>query len=271
MTDYRIGCSGWSYKGWVGPFYPSRAKAGDFLKLYSKVLDTVEIDSTFYNTPGEFTVTNWKNSTPDDFVFSPKMPRQITHDNKLFNVEVLLDKFLGVIRNLGTKLGVILIQFPPSFTYDTGNENMKSFLKMLPSDLSFAIEFRHSSWFKEDVYSNLEKNNVTLAWSEIPVVKNPAVSTSSKIYLRLVGDRTISEENFGYLQKDKTEEINRWAKRLEERKDDISKAYIYSNNHFQGFGPGTVNLVREAIGLPLLDWASSINSHETEKHQKTLF
>lgn len=271
MENLKIGCSGWSYQGWVGPFYPEHTKPGDFLRLYSKVFDTVEIDSTFYNIPAEFVISKWFESTDDEFIFCPKMPRQITHENRLRNVDVILEKFLESINKLKHKLGIILIQMPPSFSYDQGSQVLKDFLELLPEENEFAIEFRHSSLFNEDTYKILEKHQVALAWSEVPMVKNPAVLTAKNLYLRLVGDRSIKESEFGKMQKNRDREISHWSGLIGERKDDIEKAYVYSNNHFQGFGPATANQMFRALGLQERNF-SRIQEHiQSETGQKTLF
>lgn len=271
MKELRIGCSGWSYRAWVGPFYPPGTKLRDFLKLYSRVFETVEIDSTFYSTPADFVVRKWLDSTPDDFIFCPKMPGQITHDNKLKNVDVILEKFLGTMRKLKPKLGTILIQMPPSFSYDAGLDDLKDFLSLLPNDLEFAIEFRHDSLFNDTIYNMLGDHNVTLAWSEIPMAKNPAVSTTRQAYLRLVGDRSIKESEFGSIQREKSSEINHWAGILQERGDNIEKAYVYSNNHFQGFGPATANMMYRTLGLEERRFTRIQDFIQSQSGQKTLF
>ncbi len=271
MKDLRIGCSGWSYKGWVGPFYPPGTKPGDFLSLYSRIFNTVEIDSTFYAPPAPFVIEKWLKSTPDDFVFCPKMPGKITHDNKLNNIEIPLEKFLSGIRKLKPKLGTILVQLPPSFSYDEGLGPLKEFLTLLPNDLEFAVEFRHNSWFNDTTFTLLSDRKVTLAWSEIPMAKNPGILTSGDVYLRLVGDRSIKDSEFGSIQKDRTLEIDHWVSNLEQKKDDIEKAYVYSNNHFQGFGPGTANSFREKMNLPVIDFNKILNKSNTASRQGTLF
>ena len=271
MTEYRIGCSGWSYKAWSGSFYPATAKAGDFLSLYSRVFDTVEIDSTFYSIPPASVVSNWAKVVPNGFLFSSKMPGKITHENRLTNVEVLLDKFLESIGNLGNKLAIILIQLPPSFSYQRDFHSLKGFLEILPNEFEYAVEFRHPSFFRDDVYTTLEKSNVTLAWSEIPMTKNPGVSTSPKAYLRLVGDRSIKDEDFGRIQKDRDHEMTGWAEKLKAARDDIEKAYVYSNNHFQGFGPGTANMFLSKLGIPESDLNMLLDKKENSSIQKTLF
>ncbi len=271
MKELRIGCSGWSYKGWVGPLYPPGTKPGDFLALYSKLFNTVEIDSTFYAPPADFVIEKWLKSTPDGFIFCPKLPGLITHENKLNGVDVILEKSLLTICRLKPKLGPILVQLPPSLTYENGIESLSEFLPLLPGNLDFAIEFRNNSWFNETTFGLLRDHDVILSWSEIPMAKNPTIMTSKDVYLRLVGDRTIQESQFGTIQKKKEKELEHWAGALKEKQDEIEKAYVYSNNHFQGFGPGTVNLFRVKMGLPEIDFNRLIAGNNKNTRQRTLF
>jgi len=254
--DIKTGCSGWSYNQWVGPFYPPGTKSSYYLKIYSRIFDLVEVDSTFYRVPGESTMNAWKNSTPDDFTFTVKIPKSVTHDSRLKNVEKEVSPFIERMALLGKKLGCVLIQLPPSLSYGEGYPRLKQLLERLPSNPKFAVEFRHDSWFRDEVFFLLREKGVTLAWSEIPMAKVPSVITSDTVYLRLVGDRSIPEEQFGNVIKDRTSEIEYWTKELQGKKDMIRHAYVLSNNHFQGFGPATVNKFRRSIGLETVDFNS---------------
>jgi len=266
----RVGCSGWSYKKWVGPFYPRGAVPENFLQIYSRVFDCVEIDSTFYGIPDIRTVEAWKESTPEDFRFYPKIPGKITHDQRLSGIENTLNTFLDSIGCLGGKLGMILIQLPPFLRYEDGSEDFLKFLSLLPGKFRFAVEFRHDSWFRESIYSELEASGITLAWSETPFVDTPRIMTTSEVYLRLVGDRRIPVDQFGSMRLDRSASIGKWAAELKTMESEIGIASVFSNNHFQGFGPGTVNQFLDQMGMPKIDWASKILSDQGKK-QKTLF
>lgn len=266
----RVGCSGWSYKTWVGPFYPRGAVPENFLRMYSRVFDSVEIDSTFYGIPDASTVKAWKEATPEDFRFYPKIPGKITHDQRLSGIENTLNAFLDSMGNLGDRLGMILIQLPPFFRYENGSEDFLKFLRLLPGKFRFAVEFRHDSWFRESIYSELEASGVTLAWSETPFVDTPGIMTTSEVYLRLVGDRRIPEDQFGSMRLDRSAEIGKWAAELKAMESEIGSASIFSNNHFQGFGPGTVNQFLDQMGRPKIEWGSKILSDHGKK-QRTLF
>ncbi|MHB1708601.1 MAG: DUF72 domain-containing protein [Thermoplasmataceae archaeon] len=266
----RVGCSGWSYKTWIGPFYSRGAVPENFLQMYSRVFDCVEIDSTFYGIPDVRTVKAWKEATPEDFRFYPKIPGKITHDQRLSGIEDTLDAFLDSIGYLGDKLGIILIQLPPFFGYENGSEDFLKFLRLLPGKFMFAVEFRHDSWFRESIYSDLKASGVTLAWSETPFVETPRIMTTSEVYLRLVGDRRIPETQFGSMRLDRSASIGKWAGELKARESEVGSASVFSNNHFQGFGPGTINQFLDQMGKPKIDWGSRILSGRREK-QKTLF
>ncbi len=252
--EIRTGCSGWSYKQWVGPFYPSGTQPSDYLKVYSKIFDLVEIDSSFYSIPDIRTVEKWKSSVPESFTFTAKMPQTVTHDLRLRNAVEEAIRFLNVMGTLGNKLSMVLIQLPPSLKFKEGYKSLKLLLEGLPSNFSYAVEMRHDSWFVDETFFMLRDNNASLTWSEIPYAKVPPVLTSDSVYLRLVGDRYINEEEFGKVQRERSKEIGFWSKELKEKEEMIKHAYVLSNNHFQGFGPATVNLFRRMSGLEPIDW-----------------
>ena len=254
----RVGCSGWSYKDWVGPFYRSDLPARDYLKFYSRVFNCVEIDSSFYRIPNQFMIEQWKRATPDDFVFSPKLPKKITHDNKLENVEGSLTYFYSMVGRLGSKLGPILVQLPPSVKVEKHMPIMEKFVVSLNPKYRHAIEFRHKSWFTRKVYDLLEANNVAMTWSFNQYLETPADVTAKFAYLRMVGERDIT--SFGAKQKERGEEMRRWASNLEEKSDSLDDAYVFFNNHFAGFGPESVNEFRRLLGMIELDWNKNLDS-----------
>ena len=266
----RTGCSGWSYSSWVGLFYPRGVSSSDFLKLYSRVFDAVEIDSSYYRVPDKNTVIRWRDSTPENFLFSPKFPGEITHKRGL-NVDYrdILD-FLDPIKLLGKKLGPVLVQLPSFVTYNNSFDTLRNFIKMLPDDIRFAIEFRDNSWFREELFRQLESNRIALAWADIPMAKVPTVITSDFIYLRLVGDRSIDSSDFGKLRLDRKDSIKKWSQEINSKSGEIESTFVFSNNHYQGFSPATVNIFREAMGMDPAEWTTLFNSSVPD-NQKRLF
>ena len=249
------GCSGWSYSSWLGHFYPAKLDSGKFLEYYSKVFDYVEIDSTFYRIPNLFMTQRWAKVTPAHFRFTAKFPGVITHEKRLGSgIEGDLNYFYESMKPLREKLLALLLQLPPSISAKEGLKKIET----LPLDKHFryAVEVRHKSWFDDTVYKSFKKNDICLVWNQLDEIKAPPVITTDFIYIRLIGDRSISETNFGKIQKDRLKEIQAWAKQVKnnEKKKNIQMAVVAANNHYAGFGPATSNTFRRLIGLPEVTW-----------------
>jgi uncharacterized protein YecE (DUF72 family) len=252
-----VGCSGWSYDGWLGHFYPSNLDRKDFLKYYSQVFDFVEIDSSFYNAPNVFMTKRWASLTSDNFRFTAKFPRSITHEKRLAadaDSEKELRYFFDVMRPLRTKLLALLLQLPPSLTAKEGVKKLEILTNMLDQDFRYAIEFRHQSWFERSVYRLLSDNNISLAWSQLDDIQTPAELTSDFVYLRFIGDRSIDEREFGRIQKDRSKDLKMWSNSLDRVKDNATLAIVAANNHYAGFGPATANSFRKMVGLEEVVW-----------------
>ena len=260
------GTSGWSYESWKDVFYPAGIKSEKYLKYYSSLYKTVEIDSTFYNIPDEKTITKWRDSTPSGFLFCPKMFQRITHEMKLIGSEKLVNKFVESMALLKDKLGIILIQMPPSLKF-RDKKVIIEFLNSLPSGFKYAIEFRDISWFSDYIYSLLEKHNITIAWSDTPFVPRNYKLTDRNVYLRLIGDRSINESEFGKISVNKEKSIEGWASKLKEMEGEFDHAFVFANNHYQGFAPGTINLLRSQTGMEEIKFPVP----DVDKTQKTLF
>jgi uncharacterized protein YecE (DUF72 family) len=261
LEKLRIGCSGWSYKDWQGIFYPKGLAAKDYLSYYSKVFNCVEVDSSFYRIPNAFMISRWRNNTPEGFLFSPKLPKKITHDKKLKDSESTLIYFYSMVSKLREKLGPIAIQLPPSIKFDTHRELMRDFVSQLSPEFRHAIEFRHKSWFNPETYALLRKNNIAMVWSLNQYLETPPEVTADFIYLRMVGDREITE--FSGIQKDRTEDIKRWASAVKESSGKFESGYIFFNNHFAGFSPESSNEFRRLLGLMELDWKAQGTEQQT--------
>jgi uncharacterized protein YecE (DUF72 family) len=256
LEPFYIGCSGWSYDAWLGYFYPANLERKDFLKYYSQVFDFVEIDSSFYRPPNLFMTKRWASLTPDDFRFTAKFPRSITHEKRLSEPEKELRYFFDVMRPLRSKLLALLIQLPPSLTAKEGLKKLEALIHMLDPDFRYAIEVRHRSWFEKNVYKLLSDNNICLAWSQLDAIQTPPELTSDFIYLRFIGDRSIDEKDFGMVQKDRLEELQRWSEEVSSMrmKDKAKYAIVAANNHYAGFGPATANSFRRLVGLKEAVW-----------------
>lgn len=264
LEKLRIGCSGWSYKDWNGVFYPKGLPPREYLQYYSGKFNCVEIDSSFYRIPNSYMITQWRNNSSDGFLFSPKMPKKITHEKKLKDSESTLVYFYSMVSKLKDKLGPIAIQLPPSIKVDTHKELMKSFISQLSPEFKHAIEFRHKSWFTSETYELLRKNNIAMVWSLNQYLETPPEVTADFVYLRMVGDREITE--FSGVQRDRSKDMKRWAEAVKENAGKFESGYIFFNNHFAGFSPESANEFRRLLGLIELDITP-----QGEGGQQTLF
>jgi uncharacterized protein YecE (DUF72 family) len=245
---YRTGCSGWSYDFWKGKIYNYSEDPACYLKDYSKIFDTVEIDSTFYAPQGKDTVRKWRDSVPDNFLFSPKMPKKITHEKRLENCQEDVDYFIENISVLDNHIGCVLIQLPPDLIYNIAV--LEKFIELLPSDICYAMEFRHSSWFRNDVYNMLEKHNITMAWPVLDYIKTPEVKTTENLYVRFLGNKSLTKKDLGEIRINRHPEIMQWVKNIKENPVN-GTVFVYANNHYEGFSPNTVIFARQQLGLSM--------------------
>lgn len=165
MVKWYLGTMGFGWQDWAGPFYPEDADQRDYLCYYSRVFNSVEVDSTFYGTPRPEVVERWDAITPPDFCICAKMPKSITHEHELVETDQLVTEFLDEMRRIGDKLGVILIQFPPSFTV-LKRAKLSAFLEKLPHDIQFAVETRHRSWYTDKTADMFREYNIAWAATE---------------------------------------------------------------------------------------------------------
>jgi uncharacterized protein YecE (DUF72 family) len=274
--EFFIGCSGWSYTAWKGPFYPPNLESSEWLRYYSQKFDFVEIDSSFYKIPNQFMVKNWDRKTPDNFRFAAKFPKKITHDKHLVDVNEEVELFLKVMEPLREKTLALLIQLPPSMEIIPGLEGLRQLVPLLDSKFRYAVEVRHQSWFQDLAYNFFANNNLCMVWSQLTGIRTPPIVTTDFLYVRFIGDRSIDENNFGKIQKDRVLEMSKWArrvKRVEEEKKkenkELSLAMIAANNHYAGFGPGTANMFRKMIGLSEITWTHERNDIRTNDREQS--
>lgn len=255
-----IGCSGWSYTSWQGPFYPANLDNKLWLSYYSQVFNYVEVDSTFYRIPNQFMVKNWARRTPEDFRFTAKFPKVITHDKKFKNVEKELSLFYDAMKPLKDKLLALLIQFPPYVKITEGLEALKQYDFFFDDSFRYAVEVRHPSWFSDLAYNFFSNNNICMVWNQLDKIQSPPIVTTDFVYLRLIGDRSINEENFGKIQKDREQEMTYWSDKfrtVQQDEKDVKIGILAANNHYAGFGAATANMFRVMNNLQSVEWGIS--------------
>jgi uncharacterized protein YecE (DUF72 family) len=181
-----VGTSGWSYKEWKGTFYPPKLPAEEMLRFYAGHFPTVEVNNSFYRIPAERVLASWAEQVPPTFRFVVKASRRVTHNNRLNDEDGSLAYFLRAVNPLGDRLGPTLFQLPPTFKKDL--DRLRAFLAALPRRWAAAMEFRHPSWFVEEVYDQLRARDVALVAvdeDETEGPGSPLVPTASWGYLRL--------------------------------------------------------------------------------------
>jgi uncharacterized protein YecE (DUF72 family) len=184
--EVRVGTSGYSYKEWKGSFYPEDLKAAGMLHYYAERLATVEINNTFYRMPTDSVLLHWAEQVPEGFTFVLKGSQRITHMKRLRDVADAVDYFFRTASSLGPKLGPVFFQLPPNFKKDV--VRLREFLALLPAAPPVAFEFRHESWFDDEVYDALREKQVALCAAdtdESGAEGAPIVPTASWGYLRL--------------------------------------------------------------------------------------
>jgi uncharacterized protein YecE (DUF72 family) len=231
-----IGTSGFQYPEWKGYFYPEKLPAAKMLPYYAERFPTTEINYTFRRIPSGKTIESWCELTPEKFRFSLKAPQRVTHFAKLQNCGETLRYFFGVLQGLEDKLGPILFQLPPSFKKDAAL--LKSFLEDLPDGVRAAFEFRHASWFDEEIFASLRARNAALCVAESADLATPFQPTADFGYLRL------RREDYG------SADIARWVDTLRGQAGTWTDAFVYFKHEEQGIGPKLAAELIESLDRP---------------------
>ena len=235
MSETRLwtGTSGFSYKEWKGSFYPEKLPANRMLEYYSRRLDSVEINNTFYRLPRAEMLEKWASTVPDDFTFVLKASRRITHMKRLKDAGDPLDYLVQTATGaLGDRLGPILFQLPPYLRVDVGR--LRDFLVLIPEGVRAAFEFRHESWFEDDVYQALADHGAALVTADTGEGEAPVVETAAFGYARL------RRPGYG------APELAEWAAAL--RRPAWSDVFVFFKHEDAGAGPKMAAGFREGWG-----------------------
>lgn len=229
LPPVRVGTSGWHYASWRGPFYPDAMKPKDFLSFYMSRFSTTELNNPFYRMPTEAAVECWRDSTPDDFLFTWKASRFITHMIKLKNAENSLKMLFDRAEILGPKLGPILFQLPPSLHAD--RERLANFLGLLPSGHRYTFEFRHPSWYEAPIFDLLREYDVSLCLSDHAKAPAPWEVTASFVYIRGHGP------SGWYWGSYSDETLRKWADDIVRWRNEGRAVFCYFDNDIKSAAP----------------------------------
>lgn len=245
-----MGTQGWSYDHWAGAFYPPGTRPGDRLRVYARAFDTVEVDSTFYAFPPPERFEAWRDQTPDGFLFTLKMPGEVTHELGLEDPRPAL-RFCADASRLGSKLGPILIQLPPRFGPARFGA-MAAFLRAMPRDVRFAIEFRDRGWLTDQTMAVLRETGVSLALSAGPWLAESAARSRAGgapgrlLYLRWMGAPRHVHHPPADVLAERDRELSAWAERI--RSLDADEVYAFFNNDYQGHSPASARRLQALLG-----------------------
>ncbi len=238
-----IGTMGWSYDFWKGNFYSEDAK--NLLTEYAKNFDTVEMDNTFYRIPSIDTVKNWKEEVPDNFIFTAKFPRKITHIKMLEDCKDDSEVFINHMSLMGNKLGPLLIQLPPSFKPEKF-KILKDFLAALPKR-RFAIEVKSKKWLDEKFYNLLRDNGIALVLIDHPWMPQMNTITADFTYIRWEGDRSKIKGTLGKVERDRSEDIKNWGMKIKGFLGDSLEVFGYFSKFYSGYPPGDVKMLMDTL------------------------
>ena len=268
MTQSRfpilIGCSGWSYADWEGPFYPEGMASGDYLGWYADRFPIVEVDSSFYRVPSKGMVEGWRRKTPAGFRFALKVPQTITHLKQLRGCEAEVDEFVAAIRPLGDKLSSALLQL--GYFNRGAFASLDDFLGVLDpflahwprAEVPLAVEVRNPRWVGPQLAEVLRDQHAALTLTEQPWMPRPAkISemldpvTGPLGFVRLLGDREAIEKvatRWDKLVVDRSIELAETAEVIRTMAERVPVT-VFVNNHYAGHSPSTAKQLRDLLGL----------------------
>lgn len=233
----RIGTSGWNYDHWRENFYPAGLGQKDWLDFYAGRFDTVEINNSFYSLPSAGTFSGWADTVPDDFQFSVKASRYITHMKKLKDPREPVANFVDSAGHLGKKMGPVLFQLPPRWRVNAGR--LRKFLDQLPSGIRAVFEFRDSSWWDDRVYSILSDYGAAFCIYHLAGRESPRELTAGFVYIRLHGPGDAYQGRY------RKQDLGGWAGAALAWAETGKDVYIYFDNDQNGYAPANAAELRE--------------------------
>ncbi len=264
-ANIHVGTCAWAFDDWCGVFYPDHLPATERLAFYARSFPAVEVDSTFFHPPAPHVSAHWAAVTPPAFRFTCKVPREITHDRKLREVDEPLAAFLRGVEPLGEKLGCLLVQLPPWFHPKDDEHALRDFIRSLPSGFRWAVEFRDHAWHLPRVVHVLESRRVAWVWNDLsPLPEADAAafgflpSTADFAFVRLMGDLDTKYDAQGQrlneyrkLQWPRAQSLDNWAVKIRQTAQDVSDVFVSVNNHFEGYAPHTARELGLRLGMDL--------------------
>jgi uncharacterized protein YecE (DUF72 family) len=226
LSAVHVGCSGWVYRHWKGGLYPEDLPQKRWFERYASTFDTVEVNASFYREPLASTFDGWREKAPPGFRYAVKANRLITHNKKLIDCAEPVDRFIGLARKLERTLGPLLYQLPPSL--HRNDKRLDAFLGLLPSDLEHVVEFRHASWYDEEVLAILDHHGVGFVVHDLVGLTSPRWASGRTAYVRFHGT------GGKYRGRYSEEQLRGWADWLSDQRAKGRSGWAYFNNDIGG-------------------------------------
>lgn len=240
---WNIGCSGFFYKHWKGTFYPEKLAQTKWFDYYCEHFNTLELNSSFYRYPSIAALRNWYSKSPENFRFAVKANKSITHYRQFNNVTEPLNDFYQLAKEgLQEKLGCILFQMPPRFSYT--EERLEKILKNLDSSFLNVVEFRHESWWTDEIFQEFGKRNISFCGMSHPDLPKNIIANTPTLYYRLHGEQNLYSSNY---------EIPHLEKLYLEikSKDIVDEAFIFFNNDIHTYAAYHAQSLNKITGVSL--------------------
>lgn len=239
--DIHVGCSGWFYSHWRGIFYPAgEVTTKNWFAYYANVFRTVELNAPFYRWPKPATVRRWQREAPPGFIYTVKVNRRITHDQRMSGTKQLVRKYYEIAEILGEKMGCFLFQFPPSFRYSAAR--LKAIVTQLDPAQRNVVEFRHRSWWTPGVYRALADHGITFCAVSAPRIPEEFPPNQPRLYVRLHGRTRWYRHDYT------RDELREWAGRI--RASGAREAWIYFDNDRNGYAVKNAMQLRRLLREP---------------------
>ncbi len=239
MGPVFIGTSGWTYKDWRGAFYPPRLPQRSWLAYYAEHFSTVELNVTTYRLPKEADLTRWLD-VPAGFRYTVKLSRLITHRRRPGSTPEFIANFFAAIAPLATRMANVLVQLPPYLERD--DDVLEALLAALPSGYRYVVEFRHASWYADNVYALLRARGFSLCLHDLAGSVAPHVVTGPVGYVRLHGPVHAYQGSY------RKARLERWAATIASLREVVGETYVYFNNDQHGYAPQNARTLAALLG-----------------------
>ncbi|MGC4251254.1 MAG: DUF72 domain-containing protein [Sphingobium sp.] len=236
----RIGCSGWNYRDWRGLFYPEKLAAKNWFAFYAEHFDTVEINNSFYRLPDPELVDRWREQAPPGFCYAVKANRYLTQQKRLRDCEEPMERMMASFRHFSSTLGPVLYQLPPSLHLDL--QRLENFLRIVPRDPVPVFEFRHKSWYVDEIYTLLERHGAALCVHDMPGSASPRLSIGSTAYVRFHGTKGKYRGSYG------EEGLANWAEWMVAQEGEGRTVWAYFNNDYDALAIADARILRDMTG-----------------------